>query len=165
MELIEVSFFTVNSRDIDLDYRDVEWLALETNQYHSVISEVAPNYCISECFVDNENYSITSMGFLSTVVDIMAIWIKFAHSRQFMFLMLMFILTISCLTVSNLPWFIDLISQVPMQYCSLQHQILFSSPDTPTTEHHFRFGPATSFFPELLVVLCSFPAVYEHLPT
>ena len=128
MELIEVSFFTVNSRNIDLDYRDVEWLALETNQYHSVISEVAPNYCISDCFVDNENYSITSMGFLSTVVDIMAIWIKFAHSRQFMFLMLMFILTISCLTVSNLPWFIDLISQVPMQYCSLQHQILLSSP-------------------------------------
>ena len=34
--------------------------------------------------------------------------------------MLMFILAISCLTVSNLPWLMDLTFQVPMQYCSLQ---------------------------------------------
>ena len=32
--------------------------------------------------------------------------------------MLMFILAISCLTTSNIPWFRDLIFQVPMQYCS-----------------------------------------------
>ena len=73
----------------------------------------------------------------------------------------MFILTISCLTVSNFPWFIDLIFQVPMQYCSLQHQILFSSPDTSTTEYPFRFGPAASFFLGLLVVLPSSPVVYQ----
>ena len=35
--------------------------------------------------------------------------------------MLMFTLAISCLTTSNLPWFMDLTFQVPMQYCSLQH--------------------------------------------
>ena len=32
-----------------------------------------------------------------------------------------FILTISSLTTSNLPWFMDLTFQVPMHYCSLQH--------------------------------------------
>ena len=36
--------------------------------------------------------------------------------------MLMFTLAICCLTTSNLPWFMDLTFQVPMQYCSLQHQ-------------------------------------------
>ena len=56
-----------------MDYHDVEWLVLEMNRDHSVIFEVAPNYCISDSFIDNENYSITSMGFLPTVVDIMVI--------------------------------------------------------------------------------------------
>ena len=45
-----------------------------------------------------------------------------------------------------------------MKYCSLQHQILLSSPDTSTTEHHFHFGPAASFFLEILIIaLCSSP--------
>ena len=57
-------------RGIDLDYCDAEWLALETNQDHCVISEVAPKYCISDSFVDYEGYSISSMGFFPTVVDI-----------------------------------------------------------------------------------------------
>ena len=35
---------------------------------------------------------------------------------------------ISCLTASNLPWFMDLTFQVPMQYCSLHHQTLLPSP-------------------------------------
>ena len=35
--------------------------------------------------------------------------------------MLTFSLAISCLTTSNLPWFMDLTFQVPMQYCSFQH--------------------------------------------
>ena len=48
-----------------------------------------------------------------------------------------------------------------MQYCSLQHKILFSLPDTSTTENHFCFGPATSFFLELIAaVLCSSPVTY-----
>ena len=34
----------------------------------------------------------------------------------------MFTLAIPCLTTSNLPWFMDLTIQVPMQYCSLQHR-------------------------------------------
>ena len=38
--------------------------------------------------------------------------------------MLTFTLAISCLTTSNLPWFMDLTFQVPMQYSSLQHWTL-----------------------------------------
>ena len=47
--------------------------------------------------------------------------------------MSMFTLAISCLTTSNLPWFMDLTFQVPMQYCSLQQQTLPPSPGTSTT--------------------------------
>ena len=48
-----------------------------------------------------------------------------------------FSLAISCLTTSNLPWFMDLTFQVPMQYCSLQHQILLLSPVPSTTGYCF----------------------------
>ena len=47
--------------------------ALETNRYHSVIFEIAPQYCISDFFVDYEGYSVSSKGFLPTVVDTMVI--------------------------------------------------------------------------------------------
>ena len=52
----------------------------------------------------------------------------------------MFTLAISCLTTSNLPWFMDLTFQVPMQYCSLQHRTLLLSPVTSTTGCCFCFG-------------------------
>ena len=86
--------------------------------------------------------------------------------------MSMFTLAIFCLTTSNLPWFMDLIFQVSNQYCSLQHWALLSPPDASITERHFCFGPATSFFLELLVIaLCHSPAAYwtpsdvgAHLP-
>ena len=58
---------------IDLDYRDVEWFALEMNRDHSVVFEIASKYCISDSFVDHDGYSISSKGFLPTVVDIMVI--------------------------------------------------------------------------------------------
>ena len=44
-----------------------------------------------------------------------------------------FTLAISYLITSNLPWFMDLTFQVPMQYCSLQHWILLLSPVISTT--------------------------------
>ena len=56
-----------------LDFCDTEWFALETNRDHSVILETAPKYCILNSFVDSEGYSISSKGFLPTVVDIMVI--------------------------------------------------------------------------------------------
>ena len=46
--------------------------------------------------------------------------------------MSMFTLAIYCLTTSNLPWFMDLTFQVPIQYCSLQHQTWLPSPDIHT---------------------------------
>ena len=58
---------------IDLDYCDIQWFALEMNRDHSVIFEIAPKYCISDSFVDYEGYSISSEGFLPTVIDIMVI--------------------------------------------------------------------------------------------
>ena len=58
----------------------------------------------------------------------------------------MFTLAISCLTTSNLPWFMDLTFQVLMQYCSLQHWTLLLSPVTPTTGYCFCFGSIPSFF-------------------
>ena len=64
--------------------------------------------------------------------------------------MLTFTLAISCLTTSNLPWSMDLTFQVPRQYCSLQHQTLFSPPEKSTNGHYFCFGSASSFLLELL---------------
>ena len=58
-------------------------LALEMNIDHSVVFEIAPKYCISDSFVDYEDYSIPSKGFLPSVVDIIIIRIKFAHSCPF----------------------------------------------------------------------------------
>ena len=51
--------------------------------------------------------------------------------------MSMFTLAISCFTTSNLSWFMDLTFQVPMQYCSLQHWTLLSSPVTSTARYCF----------------------------
>ena len=68
-----------------------------------------------------------------------------------------------CLTISNLPWFIDLTFQIPMQYCSLQHWTLRPSPVISTTGCCFPFGSVSSFFLELF--LYSSPVAYGYLPT
>ena len=62
-----------NFQGMDLDYCDIEWFALETNRDHSVIFEIASKYCILDSFVDYDDYSISSKGFLPTIVDIMVI--------------------------------------------------------------------------------------------
>ena len=67
-------------RGIGLAYRDIEWFALETKSDHSVVFEIASKYCILDCFVDYDDYSISSKGFLTTIVDLMVIWVKFTHS-------------------------------------------------------------------------------------
>ena len=59
------------SQGIDLDYCDVEWLALKMNRDHSVIFEVAHEYCTLDSFVDYDGYSISSKEFLPAVVHIM----------------------------------------------------------------------------------------------
>ena len=58
-------------------------------------------------------------------------------------------LAISCLTTSNLPWFMDL---------TLQHWTLLLSPVTSTTRYCFCFGSVSSFFLE--VFLHSSPVGY-----
>ena len=73
----------------------------------------------------------------------------------------MFTLAISCLITYNLPWFMNLRFQVLIQYCSLQHQTLLSSPVTSTTGRCFHFGSVYSFFLELF--LHSSPVAYWAL--
>ena len=70
---IQLQFFSVTGWGIGLDYCDIEWFALETNRDHSVVFETVSKYCISDSFVDHYGYSISSEGFLPTVVDIMVI--------------------------------------------------------------------------------------------
>ena len=72
------TFFSIPGQDINLDYCGIEWFALETNRDHSAVFEIVWKYCISNSFVDYYEYSISSNGFLPTVVDIMVILVKFA---------------------------------------------------------------------------------------
>ena len=74
IEMFDFSFFSITSWGIELDYFDIERFALERNRDHSAIFEIASKYCISDSFVDHDGYSISSKGFLPTiVVDIMVI--------------------------------------------------------------------------------------------
>ena len=50
---------------------------------HSVIFKTAPKNYILDSSLDLWGYSISSKGFLLTVLDIMVIWIKFSHSCPF----------------------------------------------------------------------------------
>ena len=105
MESFIFSFCSVPGWGIDLNYSHIEWFSLETNRDHSVF-EIASKYCISDSFVDHDGYSISSEGFLPTVVDVMVIGVKFTPSSPLWFAgprMSTFTLAISCLTTSNLP--------------------------------------------------------------
>ena len=70
---IQLQLLQLTGWGIDLDYCDIEWFALKMNRDHSVVFEIASKYCISDSFVDHDGYSISSKGFLPTVVDIMVI--------------------------------------------------------------------------------------------
>ena len=71
--IVQLQLLQITGWGIDLNYGDSEWLALEMNRDHSIIFEVAPKYCILDSFVDSLGSSISSKGFLPTVVDIMVI--------------------------------------------------------------------------------------------
>ena len=66
---VQLQLFTVTFWGIDLDYCDIEWFALEKNRDHSVVFEIASKYRNLDSFVDYDGYSISSKGFLPTVVD------------------------------------------------------------------------------------------------
>ena len=70
---VQLSFFGISGWDIDLDYCDVEWFALEMNRDHSVGFETVPKHCISDSLVDYDGYSISSKGILATVIDILVL--------------------------------------------------------------------------------------------
>ena len=70
---VQLQLLQCYCRGIDLDSCDIEWFALETNRDHSVVFETASRYFIPDSFVDYDGYSISSMGFLPAVVDIMVI--------------------------------------------------------------------------------------------
>ena len=72
--------------------------------------------------------------------------------------MSIFTLSLSYLTTSSLPWFMDRTFQVPMQYCFLQHWTLLPSSATSTTGCCFCFGSISSFFLDLF--LHSYPVEY-----
>ena len=71
-EPFNFSFFSITGQGIDFDYRDIEWFALEMNRDHSVL-RLHPSTCISDSFVDYDDYSMSSEGFLPTILDIMVI--------------------------------------------------------------------------------------------
>ena len=50
------------------------------NRNYSAVFEVVSKYCISDSFIDYGGYSISSKGFLLTVIDVMVIRVKFTHS-------------------------------------------------------------------------------------
>jgi len=57
---IQLQFFSITGRDIDLDYCDIEWFALKMVTDHFVVFEISSKYCISDSFVDYDGYSISS---------------------------------------------------------------------------------------------------------
>ena len=116
------------------------------------VVKVTSKYCISDSFVDYDGYSISSKGFLPTVVDITVMWNKFIPIPFSSLIpkMLMFTLAF-CLITYNLSWFMTQRVQVPIQNFSLWHRTLFSPADTSTTGHLFHSGPASSFFLELFL--------------
>ena len=59
-----------------LGYCDIDTVilfALEMNRAQSVVFEIGSKYCISDSFVHYDDYSISSKGFLPTVVEIMVL--------------------------------------------------------------------------------------------
>ena len=69
-EQFNFSFYNITGWGIDLDYCDIEWLALETDRDHYAMFEILTKYYILDSF---GSYSISSKEFLSTVVDKMFI--------------------------------------------------------------------------------------------
>ena len=72
--------------------------------------------------------------------------------------MSVFVLAISCLTTSNLPWLRDLTFQVPMQYC-YRIGLYFHHQAHLQLDYGFHFSTASSFLLELF--LCSSAVAYS----
>ena len=101
-----------------------------------------------------------------TTVDIMVTWILFTilvHYSSLISKMSMFTLAISCLTTSNLPWFMDLALQVPVQYCSYSIGLYFHHQSHPQLGTVFGLAPALHSFCTYFSTLLRLHI--GHLPT
>ena len=70
---VQLSFLSVTSWGIDLNYCDIEWFALEMNRDLSIVLEIVPKYYISDSLVDYDGYCISSNEFLPTAAVIVVI--------------------------------------------------------------------------------------------
>ena len=57
---VQLQLFCITGQGLDLDYRDIEWFALDKNRDHTIIFEIASKYYISDSSVDHDSYSISS---------------------------------------------------------------------------------------------------------
>ena len=82
IEPFNFSFFSISGWGIDLDYSDTENVLSWKQTKIILFLRLHPSTAFWTV-VAYEGYSISSKGFLSTVVDIMIIWVKFTHSSPF----------------------------------------------------------------------------------
>ena len=73
------TFFSISGWGIHLDYCDAEWFDLELRSF--CLLRLHPS---TEFWTPLLTMRTFSKGFWPTVVDIMVIWIKFAHSYPFL---------------------------------------------------------------------------------
>ena len=124
------------------------------NRDYTVVFEISSRYCITESFVDHDGYSIYSRGFLSTVVGIMVIWVKFTHSSPLYFTDSQNVDVHSChLLFDHFQFALIHGPDIPGSYAIL----LFTASDLPSITSHihswycFCFGSIPSFFLELFL--------------
>ena len=120
---------------------------------HSVVFEIASKYCISDSFVDHDGYSISSKGFLPTVVDIMSSELN-SPIPVHLSLLIPKMLTFP-LAISRLRWHFQFAlihgPDIPGSYAIL----IFTASDLASITSHihswvlFLFGSIPSFFLEL----------------
>ena len=105
-ELFNFSFFSITGWGIDLDYCDIEWFILEMNRDHSVVFEIAPNTAFwtllltmrATLFLVKDYCPQQQIKWSSELNSPIPV-----HFSSLIPKMSTFILTISCLTISNLP--------------------------------------------------------------
>ena len=76
--VIQLELFLHGGWGIDRIIVILNGLPLKQTKIILSFFEFAPKCCISDSFVEYKGYSISSKGFLPTIVDIMDMWIKFA---------------------------------------------------------------------------------------